>query len=88
MGLKLNSGPVTDELSYEYYDNSNKFKGIDKHSHQIGQEVGDFVDKNKTGNDYGYDVNGNMIIDLNKRLIGSTVNIDLPDGSGAIQYNH
>ena len=49
-------------------------------------KLGDFTDKNTTATDYGYDVNGNLITDLNKRLNGATGS-NLTTG-GAISYNY
>jgi RHS repeat-associated protein len=86
-GLKLNNSPVIDDLQYTYYTNSNKLSSVtDNAPAQTGASLGDFTDKNTSGNDYGYDVNGNLVTDLNKKLNGSA-GIDLSSG-GAIVYNH
>jgi RHS repeat-associated protein len=86
-GLKLNNSPVIDKLQYTYYTNSNKLSAVtDSVPAPAGPGLGDFTDKNTSGYDYGYDENGNLITDLNKKLNGSTGN-DLRSG-GAIVYNH
>jgi RHS repeat-associated protein len=85
-GLKLTTSQMIDDLSYSYFSNSNKLSAVNE-SASIGStdnKLGDFTDKNNS-TDYGYDVNGNMISDLNKRLNG-VIGIDQPS-SGAIQYN-
>lgn len=86
-GLKLNSSSVIDKLTYDYYENSNKLKSVSEPVNTLPNNLGDFTDNNTTGNDYGYDVNGNMITDLNKRIKG-TYTPDLDQTSGAIIYNH
>jgi|GEM_PF-1806418 len=87
-GLLLNSSSTIDSLTYQYNGNSNKLSsvtdGITPPSGGWG--VGDFTDKNTSGDDYGYDLNGNMITDKNKRINGNT-GIDQASG-GAIIYNH
>jgi hypothetical protein len=85
-GLKAGSLLQTDDLQYAYTANSNKLKSVtDQVTAATG--LGDFTDKNTTGDDYGYDVNGNLTADKNKRLNGST-GIDIPENAGAILYNH
>ena len=62
-----------DILNYDY-DSGNKLLSVtDSVSGTAGD--GGFKDDNKTGDDYGYDTNGNMISDANK-------------GITAIEYNH
>ena len=47
-------------------------------------KLGDFKDGTNTGNDYSYDVNGNMTIDFNKNIVDNS-GIIAADG---ISYNH
>lgn len=76
-------GGTVDDLTYHYFSTSNKLSAVDDPTADI--KLGDFTDNNKSGNDYGYDKNGNLITDLNKRLSGTT-GLDLASG-GAITYN-
>ena len=86
LGMKgLNASEEIDNLTYQYFDNSNKLKSVTEAASGIDHKLGDFTDKN-TGDDYGYDKNGNLITDLNKKM-GSTSGVDLTTG-GAITYNH
>ncbi|WP_219007613.1 DUF6443 domain-containing protein [Aquimarina litoralis] len=64
-----------DNLSYSYSSSSNKLLRVtDNNSSTLG-----FYDGNKTGNDYAYDVNGNMTIDRNKGITGISYNhLNLP----------
>ncbi|NNV53860.1 DUF6443 domain-containing protein [Limnovirga soli] len=85
-GIYLNTTGITnsyiDELSYAYFDNSNKLKSVD--DTQVDRKLGDFVNGN-IGDDYGYDLNGNMLSDKNKRLDGLT---GIDKTTGAIEYNY
>ena len=86
MGLKLGSSAEIDIMTYAYYSNTNKLKTVtESGTGATDHKLSDFTDKNINGNDYGYDKNGNMISDLNKRLVGTA---DLDQTSGAIDYNH
>ncbi|MBK7883011.1 MAG: hypothetical protein IPJ81_03760 [Chitinophagaceae bacterium] len=85
LGLQLNSSPIIDQLSYSYHINSNKLKAVND-AIVADNKLGDFTNKNTTADDYGYDKNGNLITDLNKKLVGS-IGIDQIAG-GAIQYNY
>jgi len=84
-GLLLNASSTIDSLNYQYNSNSNKLSSVSD-GITANNQLGDFTDKNTSGDDYGYDPNGNMITDRNKRLNGST-GIDQASG-GAIVYNH
>jgi len=84
-GLVLNQSQLIDNLTYAYNNNSNKLSNIsDAASQHVN--LGDFTDNNTSGDDYGYDVNGNLITDKNRFISGST-GIDQSSG-GAITYNH
>jgi hypothetical protein len=61
--------------------------------------MGDFTDKNRTGDDYEYDVKGNLVSDANKKIssivynhlnLPSVVTVTKDDGSpkGAITYTY
>ncbi len=84
-GVKATTSSTIDSLSYTYYTNSNKLQKV-ADGITTSNKLGDFTDNN-TGDDYGYDINGNMIVDKNKRINGST-GMDLAAASGGIQYNH
>lgn len=84
-GLKVNNSIVIDDMQYSYHANSNKLRAVTE-ANNTDHKLGDFTDKNTTSDDYGYDRNGNLITDLNKRLNGNT-GIDQANG-GAVIYNH
>lgn len=87
-GLKLSASVVIDDLSYLYFDNSNKLKQVkDIAINDPNAMLGDFRTsplhvQNKDANttDYLYDPNGNLNKDLNK-----DIGTELLDG---IKYNH
>lgn len=86
-GLKANGSLLIDDLIYSYGyngNNSNKLAAVTDNI-LTDNKLGDFTDKSNGSADYGYDPNGNMITDLNKRINGAT-GVDLTSG-GAITYN-
>lgn len=86
-GLKITGSTQIDDMSYSYFTNSNKLKSVtEQGTGTINHQLGDFTDKNTSATDYGYDLNGNMVTDLNKRINGTT-GTDLVTG-GAITYNY
>jgi RHS repeat-associated protein len=92
-GQKSGSSSLIDELEYTYHHEGNRLAAVtDKAKDATGVTggswgLGDFTDINKSSIDYGYDANGNMVVDLNKKLTGSTnPNPDVTTG-GAIIYN-
>lgn len=95
LGVAGTNSPQIDDLNYSYFTNTNKLAAVTDVSTGgtlptvTGRGLGDFIDKNTTGNDYAYDVNGNLLSDKNKRLNGNgSTGIDLPSNAGAIEYNH
>ena len=71
----LSSSPIwIDDLTYSYKANSNKLLSVTDSKIIVG-----FNDGNKTGDDYAYDVNGNLTIDKNKGITKITYNfLNLP----------
>lgn len=85
-GWKPGGSTDIDNMIYTYFDKSNKLKAVTETGGGMAvHNLGDFTDKNTSAEDYGYDRNGNMVSDLNKKIIGTTGN-DLVTG-GAIGYN-
>jgi RHS repeat-associated protein len=88
-GLKLGNSQVIDELVYDYHNGGNKLKSVKDLATDASGAVGgswglgDFTDNNN-GDDYGYDINGNMIVDLNKKMTGTPA---IDQANGAISYN-
>ncbi len=90
-GLKINASDYIDKLTYNYTANSNKLLNVIDDVNDATTKLGDFrastlyqqgtPTKTNTTVDYTYDVNGNLIKDLNKDIISYT-------GSDGIQYNH
>jgi RHS repeat-associated protein len=77
-----NSAVIVDDLRYTYENFSNKLKAVtDITSVASTATVGDFKDVNTTINDYVYDDNGNLVVDLNK-------NIKNLVGANGVTYNH
>lgn len=77
-----NAAVIVDDLRYTYENFSNKLKAVtDITSVASTATVGDFKDGNTTSNDYVYDDNGNLIVDLNK-------NIKNLVGVNGVTYNH
>src|ERR1041385_408013 len=66
------SGSVMDNMTYSY--NGNQLLGVN----DAADKTKGFIDGANTGDDYTYDVNGNMVSDQNKSLAASN----------AIQYNY
>lgn len=76
-GDLANALPVNqiDDLHYSYKLNSNILTGVYDNS---GNTSG-FKDSNTVGDDYGYDANGNMVIDKNKNITSIVYNhLNLP----------
>lgn len=82
----FNPGGTIDELTYSYYVNSNKLIGVNEAKNHNEFGISDFNYGNYRLYDYGYDRNGNLITDLNKRIDG-VLGLD-NENVGAIQYNH
>jgi RHS repeat-associated protein len=78
-GLKINASPQIDNLTYNYFTNTNKLSSVGD-AVTIDNKLSDFTDKNIGGDDYGYDVNGNLVKDLNKSIGNGS--------SNGIVYNH
>ena len=93
-GLKLGSSTQIDDLTYSYYEGSNKLRMVKDLFNDAGSKLGDFkygdnVPKNDDSKDYGYDVNGNMVTDLNKNIgKGDTNGLDVNATDQGIQYNY
>jgi len=83
-GLKVDGSTQIDDLRYLYFNNGNKLQSVSDFI-TADYKLHDFTEKNTSGNDYGYDKNGNMVSDLNKNVTGST-GTDIVTG-GAISYN-
>jgi len=85
-----NNTPVTmDDLRYAYAGFSNKLTKVTDMG-TLGDnngKLGDFADGTNTGDDYVYDDNGNLIIDLNKNATGVTGGVTTPLGTSGIRYN-
>jgi RHS repeat-associated protein len=84
-GLKITGSDWIDKLTYAYYIGTNKLQKVTDLV-TANNQLGDFTDKNAAGDDYGYDKNGNLVTDLNKKMNGST-GLDLTFG-GATVYNY
>lgn len=87
-GLKLNSSPIIDNMTYSYMQSglSNKLLAVteDASIGTLDHKLGDFTDKNTSTEDYSYDVNGNIVIDKNKSIYDASGTI-LASG---ISYNY
>ncbi len=95
MGSRPESwGTLLDDMTYDYSLTSNKLKSVTDAITDTTFNLGDFKDNNKTGDDYTYDANGNMIADKNKGISAITYNyLNLPQtinvtNKGTITYTY
>lgn len=84
-------GPM-DQLTYDYASSGNQLTKVTDALPISTNEIG-FKDNNKTGNDYDYDLNGNMVRDLNKGISLMSFNplnllAELKTAEGTIKYNY
>ena len=70
-GLQVGSISLIDSLRYSYFANSNQLQKVADLS-TGGGFMGDFKDSSSTGDDYTYDVNGNINRDNNRRMHGAS----------------
>ncbi|MDX2048317.1 MAG: DUF6443 domain-containing protein [Chitinophagaceae bacterium] len=86
--LPGNPTPVTvDDLQYTYASFSNKLLKVTDNGNlgATNGKLGDFTDgTNATNDDYVYDDNGNLVIDLNK----NAKDLNNVTGANGIRYNH
>jgi RHS repeat-associated protein len=95
-GLRINTSPPIDNLTYTYVTATNRLQQVADQFNDNFSKLGDFkYDGNlKTGTDYSYDNNGNLIADQNKKITGITYNyLNLPSvitvaGKGTITYTY
>ena len=94
-GLKINTSPVIDSLSYGYNTTSNKLNYVTDLANDTASKLGDFKEiTNNTSQDYTYDGNGSLTIDNNKKITKIIYNhLNLPDsirilGKGTIKYTY
>jgi RHS repeat-associated protein len=102
-GLKINSSPTIDQLSYTYQSNSNKLQQVTDAANDNTSKLGDFKydPATKTATDYNYDANGNLTLDNNKKISSITYNhLNMPQtitvsppsggagGGGTIVYTY
>jgi len=89
-GFKINTSPLIDNLTYNYYSNSNKLLNVIDAVNDPQTKLGDFrtstlhpFNGNKTNTtvDYTYDANGNLVKDLNKDMLSYT-------GTDGVVYNY
>lgn len=86
-GLELSGSSQIDDITYSYFTNTNKLQAVtESGTGTTDHKLGDFTDKNTTATDYGYDANGNLVTDLNKKLNGTTG--QTVSSGGAIVYNY
>ncbi|MEO6733210.1 MAG: DUF6443 domain-containing protein [Ferruginibacter sp.] len=81
---------IVDDLRYTYSAYSNKLTRVTDMGNLAANngKLGDFADgSNGTGDDYVYDDNGNLIIDLNKGAINANGGQTTALGIAGIKYN-
>jgi RHS repeat-associated protein len=93
-GLKGTTSSLIDDIRYAYYSKTNKLARVTDGANDTTFKLGDFTDGVNTGDDYTYDVNGNMTVDNNKKIsnilyshLNIPYDITIP-GKGKITYTY
>jgi RHS repeat-associated protein len=85
---------LIDNMVYGYRPGSNKLAKVTDATDDPMAKMGDFKDGTNSGDDYDYDVNGNMVSDNNKAIQSIAYNhLNLPQaitvtGKGVIDYTY
>lgn len=93
-GLTIGGSAVIDDMTYRYFDNSNKLRSVSDPVSPTPSGLGDFTDKNTGDDDYDYDGNGNLRTDRNKDISSIIYNhLNLPEqitieANGTITYTY
>jgi len=95
-GLKINTSPLIDQLSYTYQTNANKLSKVVDAVNDYTSTLGDFKynPATKGSTDYTYDDNGNLISDANKKISSISYNyLNLPSvttvtGKGTVTFTY
>lgn len=94
-GMLGNVISTIDQLTYAYSPTgSNKLLSVSDTSNTASAKLGDFINGTNSGDDYRYDVNGNLAKDLNKGIDSIYYNyLNLPSiikirGKGTIAYQY
>jgi hypothetical protein len=87
------SAPVIDQLTYDYGSGGNKLFGVTDSAPAGEDKAKGFNDVNTTGDDYVYDINGNLIQDKNKNFTVTYNFLNLSDritfsDNSYIQYTY
>ncbi|WP_298739586.1 DUF6443 domain-containing protein, partial [uncultured Chitinophaga sp.] len=83
-----------DQLTYSYRTGSNKLVAVTDPVNTVSAKLGDFNNGANSGDDYDYDLNGNLTKDLNKNIAAISYNhLNLPEsiivsGKGSVQYQY
>jgi len=83
-----------DNLTYQYANHSNKLAAVTDGNTKTTTTLGDFINGTNTGDDYTYNLNGNLNSDENRNISSITYNyLNLPDvitvrGKGTITYQY
>jgi len=67
-GLTIGSSTTIDSLKYQYFANSNQLQKVSDAAVFNSPGLGDFRDTTYSGDDYTYDVNGNITKDYNRKM--------------------
>lgn len=94
-GFKAGGSSIIDDLTYSYFANSNRLSKVVDTVPAATTGLGDFLDGVNSGDDFVYDVNGNLTIDKNKNITAPILytHINTPyeikmAGKGKITYTY
>ncbi|MDO6433109.1 T6SS effector amidase Tae4 family protein [Flavitalea sp. BT771] len=93
-GFKLSGSAAVDQLTYSYSANGNKLSQVSDGVNDPNSKLGDlhYNTATKSGTDYSYDGNGNLVSDNNKAISSINYNyLNLPQqllvkGKGIVTY--